>query len=211
MITVMSGRVVYTDLDAADRPLVSVTPGTADPQLPALHGVAVSCVHAGRRAGHHGLLRYGAVRPDCADPLGDQRRDHDQQAGDRDVQLHSGRVPRGLRVTRGLTNLTSQSVPINRIQGVKISQPLLWRPLRWYRVDVDIVGYAHSDSENNETTATSVLLPVADADQVELALGRVLPGVRPGRDRAAPVAASSPVAPLVRLLDAAVRLERPGH
>ena len=33
--------------------------------------------------------------------------------------------PRGLRVTRGLTNLTSQSVPIDRIQGVKTSQPLL--------------------------------------------------------------------------------------
>lgn len=84
--------------------------------------------------------------------------------------------PRGLRVTRGLTNLTSQSVPIDRIQGVKISQPLPWRPFGWYRVDVDIVGYAHSDSENNESTATSVLLPVADVDQVELAVGRVLPG-----------------------------------
>ena len=84
--------------------------------------------------------------------------------------------PRGLRVTRGLTNLTSQSVPIDRIQGVKISQPLTWRPLRWYRVDVDIVGYAHSDTENNESTASSVLLPVADADQIELAVGRVLPG-----------------------------------
>ena len=33
--------------------------------------------------------------------------------------------PRGLRVTRGLTNLTSQSVPIDRIQGVKTGQPLL--------------------------------------------------------------------------------------
>ena len=38
--------------------------------------------------------------------------------------------PRGLRITRGLTNLTSQSVPINRVQGVKTSQPLLWRPAR---------------------------------------------------------------------------------
>jgi putative membrane protein len=84
--------------------------------------------------------------------------------------------PRGLRVTRGLTNLTSQSVPIDRIQGVKIGQPLTWKPLGWYRVDVDIVGYAHSDSDNNESTATSVLLPVADVGQVELAVGRVLPG-----------------------------------
>jgi putative membrane protein len=83
---------------------------------------------------------------------------------------------RGLRITRGLTNLTSQSVPINRVQGVKTSQPLLWRSLGWYRVDIDILGYAHGDGENNESTASSVLLPVADPEEVELALGRVLPG-----------------------------------
>jgi putative membrane protein len=83
---------------------------------------------------------------------------------------------RGLRITRGLTNLTSQSVPINRIQGVKTSQPLLWRSLGWYRVDVDILGYGQGDSEGNESNATSVLLPVATLDEVELAIGRVLPG-----------------------------------
>jgi putative membrane protein len=85
--------------------------------------------------------------------------------------------PRGLRVTRGLTNLTSQSVPINRIQGVKTSQSLLWKPLGWYRVDVDILGYTQDDSDNNESNASSVLLPVATLDEVELAIGRVLPGL----------------------------------
>lgn len=84
---------------------------------------------------------------------------------------------RGLRVTRGLANLTSQSVPVDRIQGVKICQPLLWRPFGWYRVDVDIVGYASGDSENNERSATSVLLPVATPAEVDLALEQVLPGV----------------------------------
>lgn len=83
---------------------------------------------------------------------------------------------RGLRITRGLTNLTSQSVPVDRIQGVKLSQSLLWRTRGWWRVDVDIVGYGTSDAENNSTDATSVLLPVADAGQVALALSRVLPG-----------------------------------
>jgi putative membrane protein len=83
--------------------------------------------------------------------------------------------PRGLRITRGLTNLSSQSVPVSRIQGVRIVQSLLWRPLGWYRVDVDIVGYGRSNSEDNESTATSVLLPVADEAEVELAVGRVLP------------------------------------
>ncbi len=84
--------------------------------------------------------------------------------------------PRGLRITRGLTNLTSQSVPINRIQGVKTSQPLLWKLQGWYRVDVDILGYAQGDSEDNESNASSVLLPVATLDEVELTIGRVLPG-----------------------------------
>jgi putative membrane protein len=84
--------------------------------------------------------------------------------------------PRGLRITRGLTNLTSQSVPIDRVQGVKISQPLLWRLLGWYRIDIDILGYAHGDGEGNESTASSVLLPVASDEEVELAVGRVLPG-----------------------------------
>ncbi len=85
--------------------------------------------------------------------------------------------PRGLRVTRGLTNLTSQSVPIDRIQGVKTTQPLLWKRLGWYRVDVDILGYGSSDSENNSSNATSVLLPVATAAEVALAMDRVLPGL----------------------------------
>ena len=83
---------------------------------------------------------------------------------------------RGLRITRGLTNLTSQSVPVDRIQGVKLSQSLMWRGPGWWRVDVDIVGYGHSSDENNSSGATSVLLPVADAGQVAAALSRVLPG-----------------------------------
>jgi putative membrane protein len=84
--------------------------------------------------------------------------------------------PRGLRITRGLTNLTSQSVPVNRIQGVKVSQPLLWKLPGWYRVDVDVLGYAQSDSEDNETQATNVLLPVATRSEVEIGLSRTLPG-----------------------------------
>jgi putative membrane protein len=84
--------------------------------------------------------------------------------------------PRGLRITRGLTNLTSQSIPLNRVQGVKVSQPLLWRLPGWYRVDIDVVGYASSNSENNESQATNVLLPVATSSEVEIGLRRTLPG-----------------------------------
>ena len=82
----------------------------------------------------------------------------------------------GLRVARGLANLTSQSVPLDRVQGLAISQSLLWRPFGWYRVDIDVLGYAAGDKENDRHEATSVLLPVASAAEVQLAVARVLPG-----------------------------------
>ncbi len=114
--------------------------------------------------------------------------------------------PRGLRITRGLTNLTSQSVPVNRIQGVKVVQPLLWKPNGWFRVDVDIVGYGQSDGEDNENQATSVLLPVATRAEVDLTLSRVLPGLDLAAIHAARATAARPLAALVRLLDPALRL-----
>ncbi|HEY5979670.1 MAG TPA: PH domain-containing protein [Microlunatus sp.] len=83
---------------------------------------------------------------------------------------------RGVRVTRGLFNLTSQSVPVNRIQGVRVLQPILWRRLGWYRIDVNVLGYGSSEGGDNDTSATSVLVPVADGRDVAITLGRILPG-----------------------------------
>jgi len=83
----------------------------------------------------------------------------------------------GLRITRGLTNLTSQSLPIDRIQGIRIRQPLLWRRLDWHRVDVDVLGYGSADEGANRSDANSMLLPVATRAQLEAALAGCLPGI----------------------------------
>lgn len=82
----------------------------------------------------------------------------------------------GLRITRGLTNLTSQTVPIDRIQGVRVQQPLIWRALRLHRVDIDVLGYGRNQDTENKGSASSMLLPVATADQVRTALAHLLPG-----------------------------------
>ncbi|MBA8793447.1 putative membrane protein [Friedmanniella endophytica] len=85
---------------------------------------------------------------------------------------------RGLRITRGLTNLSSQSVPLDRIQGLTICQSILWRPFGWYRVDVSVLGYgAGNDSGESRSDVSRILLPVATAEQLRVALARVLPGV----------------------------------
>ena len=86
--------------------------------------------------------------------------------------------PRGLRSARGLTSLTSQSIPVDRIQGVRVAQSLLWKPFGWYKIEINILGYGQAESEGGDSSgASSVLLPVADADQIRVALGRILPGV----------------------------------
>ncbi|BAK33558.1 hypothetical protein MLP_05440 [Microlunatus phosphovorus NM-1] len=100
--------------------------------------------------------------------------------GNRVIQMFNftlAQSARGVRVTRGLTNLTSQSVPVNRIQGVRVLQPILWRRLGWYRIDVNVLGYGGGEGNDNDRTATSVLLPVAAAHEVDLALSRILPGL----------------------------------
>lgn len=79
----------------------------------------------------------------------------------------------GLRITRGLTNLTSQSVPLDRIQGVRIRQSWLWRRLRLHRVDIEVLGY-HAD-ENSEGQGSSMLFPVATTEQVRIAMAYLLP------------------------------------
>lgn len=85
----------------------------------------------------------------------------------------------GLRITRGLTNLTSQSLPVDRIQGLRIRQPLLWRRLGWHRVDVDVLGYGSSDEGAGKPDANSLLLPVATREQLRAALAGCLPGIDP--------------------------------
>ncbi len=168
----------FTDRSAADRPLVTVTPQRlvlsflASTEWLVTAGITIAVLVV------TGLLDVTAYALPGLIPLliGTV-----SVVGRRVVAMFGftlSESPRGLRVTRGLTNLTSQSVPVDRIQGIRTSQPLLWRPFGWYRVDVDIVGYASADGENNESAATSVLLPVATRAEVDLAMDRVLPGIR---------------------------------
>jgi putative membrane protein len=187
---------IFTDLGVADRPLVKVPPQrlivsfllSTEWLVPAAITIIIVVVTAALAALPYAL---GGLIPLLIGMLTLVWR---RLIGMFNFTLAES--PRGLRVTRGLTNLSSQSVPIDRIQGVKVGQPLLWKPLDWYRMDVDILGYGHEDGDNNESNASSVLLPVATRDEVALAIGRVLPGFDLDAIR------------MVRLLDSALWLGR---
>ena len=84
----------------------------------------------------------------------------------------------GLRITRGLTNLTSQTVPVRRIQSIRLSQPLFWRPLRRYRVDLEVLGLGEATRNESTSKVSTLLLPIGTRAQVDAALAAVWPGLR---------------------------------
>ncbi len=81
----------------------------------------------------------------------------------------------GLRISRGLADLTSQSLPARRIQFVRLTQSLLWRPLGWYRVEIDVIGFGLHNQEGTRSDISSVLVPVADLEQLRTVLALLWP------------------------------------
>lgn len=85
-------------------------------------------------------------------------------------------TPGGLRVTRGLTTLKSETVPVHRIQAIQISQPILWRAVRRFRIDVTVPRGYHPEGDGDVSSAT-LFLPVGSDAQVALALASLWPGL----------------------------------
>jgi putative membrane protein len=74
-----------------------------------------------------------------------------------------------LRLRQGLLNKRSQSVPPHRVQGVKLTWPLLWRAAGWARARIDVAGYG---GEGAEQLRAGTLVPVAAAaDAAAVAAG----------------------------------------
>ncbi len=90
--------------------------------------------------------------------------------------------PDGLRLRHGLLEQRSQTVPPGRVQAVRVSQPLLWRPLGWWRVQVNVAGYGASGDD--EGSSESTLLPVGPRDDAAAVLWYVFPdlGLAEGED-----------------------------
>lgn len=83
----------------------------------------------------------------------------------------------GLKITRGLTSLSSQSVPRHRIQSLRIAQPLWWRRLGYYRVDMSVLGNHGLARDEDQAGRTSILLPIGTRAEVDRVLRTIWPGL----------------------------------
>jgi putative membrane protein len=69
--------------------------------------------------------------------------------------------PDGLHLRGGLVALTAEVIRPGRVQAVRLVEPLLWRPLDWCRVEVDIAGRQRRKGEGEaERGQLHVLVPV---------------------------------------------------
>jgi len=85
------------------------------------------------------------------------------------------RGDRGLRIERGLLSRTSQTIPYDRVQGIAIKEPFVWRRLGWQRLEVDVAGYAAQGQD--EGAGSSILLPIADPALAAAVIAELMPGV----------------------------------
>ncbi|MFF3855855.1 PH domain-containing protein [Micromonospora sp. NPDC002575] len=83
-----------------------------------------------------------------------------------------------LRVRNGLLETRAQTVPLNRVQTVGVTWPLLWRAKGWLRLRLEVAGY--SGGEADDRNRPDRLLPVGDQGTGERIVAEVLPGVRLG-------------------------------
>lgn len=83
--------------------------------------------------------------------------------------------PDGVRVRQGLLETRSQTIPPGRVQAIRLTQPLLWRPFGWWRADLNIAGAGNSNSNDGQNLTGSILLPVGTVNQAIDALWLVLP------------------------------------
>lgn len=95
----------------------------------------------------------------------------------------------GVRVSYGFASTTSETLPPGRIHSVQISQPLLWRPVGWWQVQVNRAS--HSSAQGAAGQANTTLLPVGTMDDALAVLALLLPGLEGSLGADAPGSAAA--------------------
>lgn len=84
------------------------------------------------------------------------------------------RGARGLRIERGLLSRSSQTIPYDRVQGIAVVEPIVWRRYHWSRLDVDVAGYGAVSDDSGGVSSTT-LLPIADLDLAQRIVDELIP------------------------------------
>jgi putative membrane protein len=113
----------------------------------------------------------------------------------------------GLQVRRGLLERSTQTIALARVQGVVVSEPVLWRRQGWARLDVSVAGYGNADDLEGRPAATTVM-PVAPRALVMELARQLLRGDDEGVEVDPEALGMTPPPPAARWLDPVSRRVR---
>lgn len=89
--------------------------------------------------------------------------------------LRLSESPDGLQLHSGLVETTTETIPRGRVQAVRMTEPLLWRPLGWARLEVDVAGRQRRRGENRaEGSQLRAVLPVGPRGDALALLDRLV-------------------------------------
>ncbi len=88
--------------------------------------------------------------------------------------LTASQAPDGLRIATGLGSRVRETIPLNRVQAVRQSEPLLWRPLGWYRLELHLAGGLSKRRNQPSSTVVRSLLPVGERRECEFLVAHLL-------------------------------------
>lgn len=89
----------------------------------------------------------------------------------------------GFRLRSGLIQTSAETIPFQRVQAVRLVEPLLWRPLGWCRLEVAVAGRRGENQNEPEGRRLRAVLPVGERVQAAALLQRLVPGAPTGRRR----------------------------
>lgn len=90
-------------------------------------------------------------------------------------------TPDGIRLAYGLLSTTTEVLPQGRVFSITISQPLLWRPMGWWKVSFTRATKTTDPSSGQQKQYANMLLPVGSIADVDTVIGLVLPRLRGSR------------------------------
>jgi putative membrane protein len=91
-------------------------------------------------------------------------------------RLTVAEAPDGLRLRSGLVATTAETIRPGRVQAIRMVEPLLWRPFRWCRLELDVAGRQRAEHEGGpERRQLRAVLPVGGRDLAQALLERILP------------------------------------
>jgi putative membrane protein len=80
----------------------------------------------------------------------------------------------GIRLRSGLVQRTAETIRPGRIQAVRLAEPLIWRPLGWCRLEVDVAGARQGREDRAEGQRLRALIPVGSRAEADLLLAELL-------------------------------------